>query len=311
MPAGIAAPLAALNALTLAIRRTVRLRNQSRHGRVVTKQPQIFAHRGANAVAPENTLPAFERALEMGVDGIELDVQATADGELVALHDFSLERTTTGAGPLGSHTLAQLAAIDAGVLFDGAFAGTPIPTLEQVFDLVEDRCIVNVEIKNMDWNGGREAEPLARLIKRRELFDQVIVSSFNPMSLRRMRQLDPVIALGLLYFRKPPRQNGEPGSFLQKVRNLPLKHLILHLTRPLLSRGVAPEALHPHFASIDAQLVETARSRGQLVNAWTVNSAAEARRLAGLGVDAIITDVPDVISQGLSEAGMPQLPPAA
>ncbi len=257
----------------------------------MTKQPQIFAHRGANAVAPENTLPAFEKALEIGVDGIELDVQATADGELVVLHDFSLERTTTGAGALRAHTLAQLAAIDAGVRFDDAFAGTPIPTLEQVFDLVEDRCIVNVEIKNMDWNGGREAGPLARLIKRRQLFDQVIVSSFNPISLRKMRQLDPSIALGLLYF--------------------PLKHLFLHLSRSLLSRGIAPDALHPHFASIDAKLVAAARSRGQRVNAWTVNSVAEARRLAGLDVDAIITDLPDVIRQGLPKAGTQQPPPAA
>lgn len=277
----------------------------------MTKQPQIFAHRGANAVAPENTLPAFEKALEMGVDGVELDVQATADGELVVLHDFSLERTTTGAGALRSHTLAQLAAIDAGVRFDDAFAGTPIPTLEQVFDLVEDRCIVNVEIKNMDWNGGREAGPLARLIKRRRLFDQVIVSSFNPVSLRKMRQLDPSIALGLLYFSKPPRQDGETGTLLHRVRSLPVKHLFLHLSRSLLSRGIAPDALHPHFASIDAKLVAAARSRGQRVNAWTVNSVAEARRLAGLGVDAIITDLPDVIRQGLPPAGTQQPPPAA
>lgn len=277
----------------------------------MTKLPQIFAHRGANAVAPENTVPAFEKALELGVDGIELDVQATADGVLVVLHDFRLERTTTGAGPLRTHTLAQLAAVDAGIRFDDAFSGTPIPTLEQVFDLVGGRCIVNVEIKNMDWNGGREAEPLARLIERRGLKEQVIVSSFNPISLRKMRQLDPSIALGLLYFSKPPRQGGESGSLLQKVRNLPLRHLILHLARPLLSRGIAPNALHPHFASIDAQLVEIARSRGQLVNAWTVNSVAEARRLAGLGVDAIITDLPDVVRQGLATGGTQQIPPAA
>jgi len=277
----------------------------------VTKLPQIFAHRGANAVAPENTLPAFEKALELGVDGIELDVQATADGALVVLHDFRLERTTTGAGPLRTHTLAQLASVDAGIRCDDAFSCTPIPTLEQVFDLVEDRCIVNVEIKNMDWNGGREAEPLARLIKRRGLKEQVIVSSFNPMSLRKMRQLDPSIALGLLYFSKPPRQGGETGSLMQKVRNLPLRHLILHLARPMLGRGIAPNALHPHFASIDAQLVANARSNGQLVNAWTVNNAAEARRLAGLGVDAIITDLPDVVRRELSPAGTAQLPPAA
>ncbi len=277
----------------------------------MTTLPLIFAHRGANALAPENTLPAFEKALEMGVDGIELDVQATADGELVVLHDFSLERTTTGAGPLRAHTLAQLTGIDAGVRFDTAFAGTPIPTLEQVFDLVGDSCVVNVEIKNMDWDGGREPGPLAHMIKRRSLHEQAIVSSFNPIALRKMRQLDPAIALGMLYFTKPPRTPGAAGNFIQKIRGVPLKFLLLHLSRSWLSRSIAPDALHPHFASIDAQLIETARSRNQLVNAWTVNSVAEAHRLARLGVNAIITDLPDVIRQGLSQAEETNVLPSA
>lgn len=269
----------------------------------MTTRPRIFAHRGASAVAPENTLPAFEKALELGADGIELDTQATADGHLVVLHDYNLERTTTGTGPLRTHALAQLAGIDAGIRFDSAFSGTPIPTLEQVFDLVGDSFIVNVEIKNMDWNGGREPEPLARLIHRRSLYDQVIVSSFNPIALRRMRQLDPSIPLGLLYFDRPPHSAKGEKSLLQKVRSLPLKDLLLYFCRPWLSRGLAPEALHPYFTSIDARLVAKARSRGQQVNAWTVNSGAEARRLARLGVDAIITDVPDTIRRELSRAG--------
>ena len=170
----------------------------------MSSQPLIFAHRGASAVAPENTLPAFSKALEMGADGIELDVQATADGELVVLHDFNLERTTTGTGLLRKHTLAQLVDVDAGIRFNDAFANTPVPTLEQVFELTADRCIVNVEIKNMDWGGGPEAGPLSHMIRRRRLHDRVIVSSFNPFSLRKMRKLDPAIPLGLLYVPKLP-----------------------------------------------------------------------------------------------------------
>ncbi len=264
--------------------------------------PKIFAHRGASAVTPENTLPAFEKALEMGADGIELDVQATADGALVVFHDYNLGRTTTGNGQLRKFTLQQLAAIDAGVRFDDAYKGTPIPTLEQVFDLVGDSCIVNVEIKNEDWNGGREAEPLARIIQLRQLHDQVIVSSFNPVALRKMRQIDPSIPLGLLYFNKPPRPTGATGSFLQRIRRLPLKFLLLQQSRALFSPRIAAEALHPYFTSIDAHLVEQARSRGQLVNAWTVNTGPEALRLARLGVNAIITDLPDKIRQELSSA---------
>ena len=302
MPAGTDQPLAVSTVQAPELRQTVRLAKRFLDWRVVTTRPKIFAHRGASAVAPENTLPAFEKALEMGADGTELDVQATADGQLVVLHDYNLERTTTGAGPLRSHTLAQLAAIDAGIRFDTAFSGTPIPTLEQVFDLVGDSFIVNVEIKNMDWNGGREPEPLARLIQRRRLYDQVIVSSFNPIALRKMRQLDPSVPLGLLYFDRPPHSANGERSLLQKVRSLPLKDLLLYFCRPWLSRGLAPEALHPYFTSIDAQLVAKAHSRGQQVNAWTVNSGTEALRLAGLGVDAIITDIPDTIRKELSRA---------
>jgi len=167
---------------------------------------------------------------------------------------------------------------------------------------VGDSCIVNVEIKNEDWNGGREAEPLARIIQQRQLHDQVIVSSFNPVALRKMRQIDPSIPLGLLYFNKPPRPAGATGSFLQRIRRLPLKFLLLQQSRALFSPRIAAEALHPYFTSIDAHLVEQARSRGQLVNAWTVNTGPEALRLASLGVNAIITDLPDKIRQELSSA---------
>ena len=208
-----------------------------------------------------------------------------------------------GPALLRTFTLAQLAGIDAGVRFDDSFEGTPIPTLDQVFDLVGDRCVVNVEIKNMDWNGGREAEPLARMIQQRKLYDQVIVSSFNPIALRKNAAIGPLNRLGaaLLYQASgPDRGDGKTSS--RGSRRVPLKFLLLHLSRAWLSPRIAAEALHPHFASIDAQLVAKALSRGQLVNAWTVNSGAEARRLAHLGVNAIITDLPDKIRQSLSKA---------
>lgn len=240
-------------------------------------QPQIFAHRGARTVAPENTLPAFEKALEMGVAGIELDVQATADGHLVILHDFNLERTTTGTGRLRDHTLAQLAGVDAGIRFGDSFAGTPIPTLDQLFDLVGDRCVVNVEIKNADPDGGPEVEPLVRLIQRRKLRDQVIVSSFNPIALIKMRWFDPSIPLGLLYFEQMP----------------------LFLRRAWLGPLIGPEALHPHHSLIDGEYMHWAHRQGHAVNTWTVNDLDEARRLAALGVDVIMSDIPDQIMAGL------------
>ncbi len=240
---------------------------------------QVFAHRGAKTVAPENTLPAFQKAIEMGAAGIELDTQATADSHLVVLHDFRLERTTTGSGLLREQTLAQLQGVDAGIRFHPAFAGTLIPTLEQLFDTVGDRCRVNVEIKNMDWDGGPEVDLLVPLIQRRKLHEQVIVSSFNPIALLKMRWADPSIALGLLSSEELP----------------------LFLRRAWLGPLIAPEALHPHHKMIDEEYMRWARSQGHYVNTWTVNDPDEARRLAGLGVDVIMSDVPDVMMAAIGE----------
>jgi len=238
---------------------------------------QIFGHRGAKAVAPENTLPAFQKVIEMGAAGIELDTQATADGQLIVLHDFRLERTTTGNGLLREHTLAQLQGVDAGICFHESFAGTPIPTLEEVFDLVGDRCRVNVEIKNMDWDGGPEVDLLVEMMQRRKLHQQVIVSSFNPITLMKVRWADPSIALGLLY-------SGDLPVFLCQA---------------WLGLLIAPEALHPHHTQIDEKYMAWAASQGHYVNTWTVNDPDEARRLASLGVDVIISDVPDVVRKAI------------
>jgi glycerophosphoryl diester phosphodiesterase len=240
-------------------------------------RPQIFAHRGAKAVAPENTLPAFQSALEMGVAGIELDVHCSKDGKLVVIHDESLERTTSGSGKVGAYTAAELARLDAGSYFNPAFAGVGVPTLDEVFDLVGSRCRVNVEIKSDDPNGGDQVDPLIALIDARKLQDQVIVSSFNPPSLIKMRALAPHIQLGLLYYLPMP-------TFLRNAWFTPI---------------IRPEALHPYFRLIDADLIAWARAHECAVNTWTVNDVAEARALAELGVDVIMSDVPDLIMAAL------------
>lgn len=243
----------------------------------MSRQPQIFAHRGAKSVAPENTLPAFAVALEMGVDGIELDVHRSKDGRLVVIHDFSVDKTTSGAGPVAEYTAAQLAALDAGSHFDTRFAGTGVPTLEQVFDLVGDRCRINVEIKSEDLEGGPEADLLIALIRDQDLYSRVLISSFNPITLIKLRWLDPQVDLALLHGPLPP-------------------FLLDAWTGPV----IAPVAVHPHHSLVDAGYMAWARSRGCVVNTWTVNDPAEAQRLADLGVNAIMSDVPDQIRAHLA-----------
>lgn len=240
----------------------------------------VFAHRGAKAVAPENTMPAFQLALDMGVDGIELDVQCSKDGALVVIHDFTVDRTTDRCGKVADLTLAELRELDAGSAFGPEFAGTRIPSLHDVLDLVGDRCIVNIEIKTLAYDGGDEADEVAQVIAERRLHGQVIVSSFNPMALIKLRNLDRNIPLGLLY------SNQLPGYLMQAWLG------------PLMD----PDALHPHHRLVDMAYMARARELGKAVNTWTVNEVEEAQRLAALGVDAIISDVPDAILAALASA---------
>ncbi len=243
----------------------------------MSRHVQVFAHRGARRVAPENTLPAFAAALEMGVDGIELDVHVTSDGELVIIHDFNVEKTTDGAGLVSAMTAAQVAALDAGSHFDPTFAGTRIPTLDQVFDLVGDRCRVNIEIKSADPYARDASDAVVALIQRRQLHQQVIVSSFNPITLIKLRYLDPLIPLGLLH-------EGEMPAFLREA---------------LAGPPIQPQALHPHYLAVDPAYMAWAQQSGVHVNTWTVNDPLEAQHLAALGVHVIMSDVPDQILAAL------------
>jgi glycerophosphoryl diester phosphodiesterase len=243
----------------------------------MSHMPQIFAHRGARRIAPENTLPAFAAALDMGADGIELDVHRTVDGQIVVIHDFSVNKTTDGQGEVAHMTYAELARLDAGSHFAPAFAGTPVPTLVEVLDLVGNRCRVNIEIKSIDRYACDASDDVAAMIRRRNLYEQVIVSSFNPITLIKMRHLDARIALGMLY------DAAMPAYFRQVWAGPPIR----------------PQAQHPDRRLVDAEYMSWARAIGAQVNTWTVNDPAEAQHLAQLGVDMLITDVPDVLLASL------------
>ena len=239
-----------------------------------------FAHRGASAAAPANTLAAFRLAAEMGADGVELDVQLARDGEVVVIHDFAVDSTTNGRGAVREMTLAQLKELDAGSWFDPAFAGERIPTLQEVFDAIGHRLLVNVEIKSLPLRGrGLEAE-VVRLIEDNNLVHRVIVSSFNPLSLRKVKGFNPNVTTALLY---GPRQS------------LLLRHAWLGSVTP-------HEFRHPHYSMVNERFLGWARQKGYRVNTWTVDEVDEMRRLIALGVDGIITDCPDLLAEVLSES---------
>jgi len=232
-----------------------------------------IAHRGASSAAPPNTLAAFEKAVELGADGIEFDVHLSADGVPVVIHDFTVDETTDGSGRVARMTLTQLELLDAGSSFDPAFAGEHIPTLAQVLETYGNRLLLNIELKDLNLgDSGLERAVIAQ-VERHGLGDRVILSSFNPFSLRRAKKIAPHIPVGLLY-----------------APDLPLL-----LRRAWLAPLFPHEARHPEHSMVDARYMACARQRGYRVNTWTVDDPDEMRRLIALDVDGIVTNLPDVL----------------
>lgn len=231
----------------------------------------IFAHRGASGYAPENTLPAFEQAAQMGADGIEFDVRITADGKLIVHHDPDLGRTEAAKGPLKAWRFADLRALDVGSWFDARFSGVHMPTPEEVVEAVGDRVLLNVELVNDSLRlDGVEVEATA-LFRRMNLFERAMVSSFNPRVLWALRRAEPRITLGALWGPSSP----------------------WYLRAGWWRRRAGVECLHPESSHVSAGFVAHAHAQGRRVHTWTVNDRAEAGRLRALGVDMIMGDFPD------------------
>ena len=237
--------------------------------------PLVFGHRGAQAYAPPNTLPAFQLAVEQGAHGSELDVHRSKDGHPVVIHDFSVDATTDGSGHVADLTLAELKALDAGGWYAPGYAGVTIPTLDEVFEAVGKHLFINIEIKSNTQETDGVEQVVAECIRRHAMEERVIVSAFNPLALRRFRDLMPDVPIGFLYAKDSPDS----------------AHALI--------ADFAVEALHPEDILINPLLVEKAHNAGQRVNAWTVNDVEQARQLVEMGVDCIITDAPDRILAAL------------
>jgi glycerophosphoryl diester phosphodiesterase len=236
-------------------------------------RPLNLGHRGARNLAPENTLAGMRAGMAAGADGVEFDVQRTADGHLVVFHDDDLQRICSVAGRIVTSTLAQLRELDAGSHFGPQFAGEPIPTLDEVIETLPVRAFLNIEAKRFRLRSDGLEAGIAEAFRRHSLAGRCIISSFNPVLLGRMARIDRSIPLGLLY---------APDLPFGFRRGWPRYLLRLH-------------ALHPHYEQVDPELLRKAHARGQQINTWTVNEPAEMRRLIDLGVDSIITDRPDLL----------------
>lgn len=239
-------------------------------------KPLVLAHRGASAYAPENTMAAFDLALKMGADGVELDVTLTLDRIPVVIHDDNVDRTTNGHGPISAMTLEQVKALDASPAFD-KYRGERIPTLEQVLGDIGKRARVNIELKGRSvHDDGLEVE-VACTIDKTGTADSVLISSFNPFALRRMAHLRPHLPRGLLYANDMP----------------------IYLRRAWLRPVARPTAMHPKYTLVTPAYMLWARQKGYRVNTWTVDEPSEMKRLADLGVDAIMSNKPDLLAETL------------
>ncbi len=228
----------------------------------------IWAHRGASGDAPENTMAAFELAVEQGAHGIELDVHLSRDGQVVVAHDERVDRVSDGTGAIAAMTLEQLRALNFSKVIPG-FRETKIPTLLEVFRRMADTNLwVNVELKtNIEAYPGIE-EKCIRLARETGMEKRLLFSSFNHHSLLRIKRIDPSIPCGILY---------------DNIMVRPWEY----------AKVLGFEALHPHYFELRVPgEVEESRVAGIRINTWTVNEESDLREVAARGPHGIITNYP-------------------
>jgi glycerophosphoryl diester phosphodiesterase len=248
---------------------------------------KIAAHRGGALLSPENSLQAFRNALAIGADFLELDVHLTRDGEVMVIHDPTLERTTTATGAVGAIRLADLGGSRLRAQ-DGAVTEEPIPTLARVLDLLRPSFAellleIKVDAARQAY-AGIEEKTLA-LVNAKGLRERTVVMAFEPDTLRRVRALDAGIRTTMLVSRsRVERERATPATVVGWATE------------------VGATSLGIDHRVVDAPLVAAARQAGLRLAAWTVNTESDIRRVLDLGVDIVISDQPDL---ALRLAGRP------
>ena len=238
---------------------------------------KVFAHRGWSGKYPENTMLAFQKAVELGVDGIELDVHMTKDGELVIIHDEKVDRTCNGTGKVKDMTLAELKELDASAGFPGVYGVNRIPTLREYMELVKDEPLVtNLELKTNIYDYEGLCEKVYDMIKEYNYQDRVIISSFNHYTVMRMKALAPELKYGFL-----------SESWVLDTGEYCNRHGI--------------PCYHPLRGNVIPELVKDMKDHGLEINTFTVNEEEEVRRFWELGVDGIIGNYPDMTKRVIAE----------
>ncbi|KEK25543.1 glycerophosphodiester phosphodiesterase [Bacillus gaemokensis] len=232
------------------------------------KQPLIFAHRGVKGTHPENTMIAFQEAERVGAHGIELDVHLSKDGELVVIHDETVDRTTNGMGLVSEKTVAELQALDAGSHKDSSFHEAKIPTLREVFIWLSTTNLqLNIELKTDVIHYPNIEGKVVDLVREYHLSNQIIFSSFNHESVSLLAEIAPEIPRAILY--------DEP------------------LSDPIIeAQKREAVGLHPNFKLLTKEFVQAAQEQGYVFRPYTINKRKDLQTMIDYGVDVIITDWP-------------------
>ncbi|NJM78739.1 MAG: glycerophosphodiester phosphodiesterase [Flavobacterium sp.] len=222
-----------------------------------------MGHRGAKGYVVENTLESFQKAIDLGVDAIELDVHVCKSGEIIVFHDFTLDRLTNGKGEISKYTLAELKKLKIGEKYE-------IPTLSEVFHLVNKKCTINIELK-----GHNTAKPVAKLIEEYVTnenwnYSHFIVSSFQYEELATFSQINSKIQLAVL----------TQASVEQAID---------------WAKEFKAQYIHPHFSLLTLDNCNFAKENGLKINTWTVNENADIEQVKKYDIEGIISDFPDRI----------------
>ena len=252
-------------------------------------RPLVIAHRGYSAMAPENTLLSFERGVASGADMVELDYHHSKDGQLVVLHDYTLDRTTDATNRWGGRglkiadkTLAELKQLDAGKWFKHPQTGVALPTLGEALDVIQRGSVTLIERKAGD------AAACVKLLNDRQLVNQVVVQAFDWDYLRDYHRLEPRQVLGAL---------GPPGTKNGKKLTDAEKALSVAWLDEIKATGARAAVWNKQ---VDAASVKAAHDRGLKVWVYTINDLATAQQLFAVGVDGIITDNPAIIWKAIA-----------
>lgn len=233
---------------------------------------EVQAHRGASAIAPENTIAAFRAAAEQGARWVELDVAFSADEKLIVIHDDTVDRTSSGTGGLGALTAAEITALDGGSWFDPRFAGEAIPTLETALvALGELGLSANVEIKQHPHHKSLDhlVNAVQDAISRRAAATNIMISSFDPECLKAMHRLEPELEMAMLWTRIPDDWEARLGD-------------------------IPATTIHAHYKGLCIGLLERTKAKGIKVRGWTCNKPIEVVSFWDAGLTGIITDNPEL-----------------